>query len=607
VNFIIIHMLVYGQDSLSIAEIVVSAQRMRLGITDSALQVNQINGVNDLVSNIALLGGGAYRNNGTALSTIAIRGGSTSQTTVLWNNLQIQSPMLGLLDYSLLPMGNYDVNLLAGDAAMWGSGAVAGIISMSSPTSHKKGLHGSIDLLRGSFGAKQYIPKIYFSNKRFSISHTTDLLKQENNYPYALGNGSFDTLFNASVDIKNFQTDLKFKLTSNAQLSVHHWYQAAHRQLPPTAGSIFGIGEQGDTSNRIKINFDLTHRALHFNLGVGHFDEANVYSSSLSWSYGDNRFKSWIADASVNYSRRHFKFLIGANFIDTKASAINYKEARTDNRLAVFYSAVYNYKGWQLNHKLRFENNIQTSSLPILPAFNLSKSFGNWKAMVSINKVFRQPTLNDRYWSPGGNSALLAESGWAREANLSYRLQHNERQSSSIKVNAYSRTISNWIQWGRAENNPYFTALNLTEVVSQGLELLLNHKVTLGQVQYNQSARYDYTLATNQKEVLSPMFAKGEQLWYIPKHQLYLNSDLKYRACHLWLNYKYSSLANGINTDIPAYNIYNAGLDYELALNSNVNIIAGLGIFNLANEDYVLTEGRPMKRRNTNIFFKIKF
>lgn len=71
-----------------------------------------------------------YGNN--QLSTIAIRGSTASQTAILWNGININSPTLGQTDFSLIPLFLFDeISLRYGTAsALYGSDAIGGSIIM---------------------------------------------------------------------------------------------------------------------------------------------------------------------------------------------------------------------------------------------------------------------------------------------------------------------------------------------------------------------------------------------------------------------------------------------------------------------------------------------
>ena len=69
-----------------------------------------------------------YGNN--QLSTITIRGTTASQTAVLWNGININSPTLGQTDFSLIPLFLFDdVSVQYGTgSALYGSDAIGGSI-----------------------------------------------------------------------------------------------------------------------------------------------------------------------------------------------------------------------------------------------------------------------------------------------------------------------------------------------------------------------------------------------------------------------------------------------------------------------------------------------
>ena len=74
-----------------------------------------------------------------SLATSSVRGGSAGHTLVLWNGIPIQSPMLGLLDLSLLPISfSESISLQkGGNGANWGSGAIGGTISLKNETDYQ--------------------------------------------------------------------------------------------------------------------------------------------------------------------------------------------------------------------------------------------------------------------------------------------------------------------------------------------------------------------------------------------------------------------------------------------------------------------------------------
>src|SRR6201993_4478738 len=68
------------------------------------------------------------------IATLSIRGSTAQQTAVIWNGMNINNPMLGQADISLLPVGFFNsISLQKGAlSGYWGSGAMAGVLNLQS-------------------------------------------------------------------------------------------------------------------------------------------------------------------------------------------------------------------------------------------------------------------------------------------------------------------------------------------------------------------------------------------------------------------------------------------------------------------------------------------
>ncbi|MEZ4935686.1 MAG: Plug domain-containing protein, partial [Saprospiraceae bacterium] len=87
-------------------------------------------------------------------ATTSIRGGSAGHTQVIWNGLPVQNPMLGQLDFSLIPVGFVDKMTIAfgGNTATWGSGAIGGTVFLENEVVDKQGFTIKSRSELGSFG-----------------------------------------------------------------------------------------------------------------------------------------------------------------------------------------------------------------------------------------------------------------------------------------------------------------------------------------------------------------------------------------------------------------------------------------------------------------------
>jgi hypothetical protein len=89
-------------------------------------------------------------------ATISRRGADPTQTQVLWNNLPICNPMLGMGDFTvLMPIGMSVKLVEGGNATLLGSGSVGGSVSLTNDalnSSQRNFNQGFISINSGSFG-----------------------------------------------------------------------------------------------------------------------------------------------------------------------------------------------------------------------------------------------------------------------------------------------------------------------------------------------------------------------------------------------------------------------------------------------------------------------
>ncbi len=65
---------------------------------------------------------------------------------------------------------------------------------------------------------------------------------------------------------------------------------------------------------------------------------------------------------------------------------------------------------------------------------------------AQASRGYRIPTLNDRYWIPGGNPDLKPEDAFHAEAGLQWKHEKDRRQFS-IEVTTFHTWVKEWILW----------------------------------------------------------------------------------------------------------------------------------------------------------------
>ncbi|MDE7442957.1 MAG: TonB-dependent receptor plug domain-containing protein, partial [Muribaculaceae bacterium] len=121
------------------------------------------------------------------LSTVAFRGTSPSHTQVTWNGMKINSPMLGMTDFSTIPSYFIDnASLLHGASSVSETGGgLGGAIKLSSSAeSENDGLTAQYVQGIGSFKTFDEFARITYGNEKWNVSTRAVYSSSANDYTY---------------------------------------------------------------------------------------------------------------------------------------------------------------------------------------------------------------------------------------------------------------------------------------------------------------------------------------------------------------------------------------------------------------------------------------
>ena len=545
-----------------------------------------------------------------SLATSSIRGGSAGHTQVIWNGFPIQSPMLGLLDLSLLPVQAASGVQLSrgGQAALWGSGAIGGSIRLENRPdfANQFGIRSQLQL--GNFGHIQQLLGLQFSSAKWHSSTSLQYVQAENDFPYQPAPGLADiNQSNAAVRQALFLQDLYWKASEKQQLSFHFWRQVSDREIPPTIVQNQSLARQDDRATRLIIQYQHQGKRAIWKAKAGLFAEQLDYFDDLILLESKSHFRTFLAEGTAQFpfSRRH-RLLAGATYNHTQAWSPGYRETNpSEYRAALFVSWRSEFTKWAWQGSLRQEL-VDGKPVPFIPALGFSWTLlpeGILRGRVSRN--YRLPTLNDRFWIPGGKSDLLPESGWSQELSFSQRLQ---RSPFSLKtsLSAYNRLINNWILWSIREGDFFWSADNIAQVWSRGLEWRCTLSYRFDHFEAGLNGGYDYIRSTNQIEIQSPKLEAGAQLLYTPVHQAYGTAYATWKGLKLSYNHRFTGAATGANGPIDAFATGHLRLQFQKSLAR----FSGTFFFNIENlwdKDYFIIERRPMPGRYFQCGIQLQF
>lgn len=544
------------------------------------------------------------------LATTSIRGASASQTLVLWNGLPIQSPMLGQLDFSLLPASFVDVISITpgGAASSWGSGAVAGAILLENKVTSYNSVEASYAV--GSFSQHEHHLKLNLGGKKLRSETRLLFHSSENDFYFQpFRRAPRIRQEHAHFKQKGLLQSFSYSMSSNQELDFHIWLQNAEREIPPLLTQVRSLATQEDYFTRFALNYRKIGNQGQHHLKLAYFDETNAYSDPFINLISNNTFSTFLADFEKQwYLLEEFRLSAGTTYARTKAQTAAYLDPKTDNQMAVFINGFVPLGRFQLLASLR-KQWAEDQNVPLIPSLSLEYQWSEkilLKARISHD--YRLPTLNDRFWVPGGNPAIRPEHGWSEEIGLQLKSE-NDQVKWTGHLTFYNRLIDDWIIWTRMESQSFFSPRNITRVWSRGIEPGVEFKFISPETMnfWGVDLNGHWQKSTNQREVNNPDLEVGEQLIYVPEFQLSSRLFVSWKDIAVSYQHQITGGYRGINVRLPAYQVGYFNLSFPFRLFKQVSELA-LRVNNVWDRQYQVVEQRPMPGRNfkASILFEIK-
>jgi vitamin B12 transporter len=556
---------------------------------------------------------------GNIVST-SMRGGNANHTALLWNGLNIQNTMLGQPDLSIVPTSLFNnVSLeYGGGSAIWGSGAIGGSIHLQNNSLFNQGFKTRLQMGIGSFGSKKITSGIVLSYKKI-VSNTTIYYNTcDNNYTYkdtADKESPVKQITHANYISKGLMQEVSFLATPFQKVNMRLWYNVVDRNLPSYTSV---PGRQNQLDQNLKLNADWNYSKRHLNstIRLGYFDDKLNYNDTLAnYLVSNNTIKTFILESDNTYKYKKHLFNVGANFTNYESLLYSASGGKDTShyyyltKLAFFAAYKLSLLQSKLNYNLAIRKEF-TSETEIPFTGNTGVHYQILKqlaAKVNANTSYRQPSLSDLHWNPGGNPNLKPEEGYEIDGGLEFNYSKNNFHVL-IEATYFNRHLTNWIIWLQGDKG-YVVPKNIAEVYSRGTEtkteLYYSKKDILLKLVVNTS----YVLSTNQKRVSENDNSVGRQLIYTPRYNGQATFVIKYKALHILFNNSYTGyrFTSTDNTNwLNPYYIANLKCAYDYSF-SSVNMEIFGSVNNLFNKNYVVVANRPMPLRNYEVGLSINY
>lgn len=545
----------------------------------------------------------AFKNYGPGqLNTASFRGTSANHTAVLWNGLNINSPILGQTDFSTIPVAGFDeLSVQYGSAAsIVGSDAVGGSILLGSKPSSGP-LQLSIGRQQESFNNHQTQVTAKYAamiNDQWRFSGKTNVYdgRMNNDFPYAERN-QYAVLPSTSFQ-RGLVQDLFFNSKTDHQISAHLWLTRNRLTLTPE---------------------DKAGRELTL---------TEAYRAMLRYQYKDFSFRtSWVRDiidyAKGDYSQldhavtdkfsnrierdfqfRAFQIKIGGEWAHYRAQVAGYdKPLVTEDRGDLFLLT-----RWQATSRFLVSANLRQAFVtrydpPFTPSLGaeymvIQQEDYNVKFKGSIGRSYRVPTLNERFWKEMGNPEIRPETGWDKEIGLEQNITSRLNHTFSASVTAYHNRIKDWAYWNPGKS---YHVENLQQVLARGIEVQASWRYDISN--WKSGINMGYTLNKSSQEKAYDAYSLdiiGKQLVFVPVHSGNLNAFVQYKNTRLTgqaqvISKRFSTFDN--SQFLEGYTLTNLLAEHTFVWENTKMRLQGQ-INNLANTFYLNVRNNAMPGRS---------
>jgi iron complex outermembrane receptor protein len=557
-------------------------------------------------------------------STASFRGTTASHTLVLWNGFQLNAPSLGQVDFSTIPVFLADdVSLNWGSGTSNNSGGLGGAVNIDNTHHFGDGFLLDLKQTYGSFNTLGSFLTVGNYGKKFSFRVKAYRNSSDNDFEYEnLATIPHQTMQHRNADFVDYgvMPEMSLMLGNNV-ISVSSWNQWNNRNLPPIMPNVFNVNSEEWTRDNFSRNF-ISYKTYwetgSLQLKSAAFAESQRYflltrnpitDDTVTFINSENHalilhqianldqqlYKSWTLKAKLQWDHERVR-------------SNNYEGEKRRNLMSAY--AALNGEPFacaNLNLTARFDWT-DGKAMGLFPTATFTYHFLEYYVLtLGYSHNYRNPSLNDLYWYPGGNPDLLPENGRTVDLALGFNVDEDGGKLN-VRTGAYFSNVKNWIQW-MPTSYRFWVPENVSKVYARGIENHISFSYKYGDQMISLSGNYVFTVTTDESEKAYQQGINGKQLIYIPRHHanFFLNTQWK-----TW-NLSYTLEITGRRStsynaqeffayDLPSYVLHHVSLGKQLK-----KFRIELRCNNLFDTDYQNVIWRAMPGRSFEVMGEYKF
>jgi outer membrane cobalamin receptor len=568
-----------------------------------------------------------------SLSTASFRGTDASHTKIFWNGLNLNSPMLGQMDLSLIPATFLDhISLFHGGSSLvTASGGFGGIITLENQPDWNQKNNFSFGSELASFGTYQTFGNIHLGKNNWISNSRVFFNYSENDYPFYNTN----VLPHENQKLKNgeylkygYLQELYYRMRTSDFLSVKLWLQHSHRNLPPPLSREGALTKESQTdgnfrsvitwkhiigkSGEVEISSGITSDRINYlaedslmeNISLDSRSKENSFINRINYSYRINPKTITHVQILYNYYNVDITEIIhsqGYDAVRSESSLMAEINRDFKKRLSIFLL-------------VRTEL-VNRDFIPVMPSLGFTfKLFPekNLYLKSNLSRNYNIPGLNDLYWIPGGNPKLRPEENLTADLGMDMQFQ-NELFMINSSITGYLSRINDWIIW-KPTQYQYWAPENVALVFSRGIEFNVKTMMDFHITKILFEANYNLSRTTNESTAAGLAKSQGKQLIYIPVHTFNMYSGILYKGYQLCysLNYTGKRYTQTDNDEENPESILNPYFLNEISVSKEfkfkkASINMRFAVNNLFDKDYQVILARPMPGRNYSVILTLSF
>lgn len=543
-----------------------------------------------------------------AAASLGLRGGSSSQTLVLIDGINVRSATLGTTSLHNIPLGSIERIEIAKGAhsAQWGADAISGVVNIitkkgaadcpggkeicatvTAGVLYPWGGHTSIDV-HGTTqdGTRFNVGGKIIGTRGYDVTLPTNLSHEPGDEGFLLG------ALNASVE-KDFAWGQAYAT------ALYSRSRGEYDNAPDPIWDPEPANEADYATLAAKIGARIDHAhdwhsRVEFSLGYD--DQDNFRRGTVTRNRYETLRYGVFASTTKEFEAggTSHALTVGGEAFREQIDSTEVYDVTARNRAAVFAQHSLEFGALTVDSGIRYDHDELFGGAT---AYNLGASYEivpGLTTRVSYGTGFRAPTFNDLYypqnsWGSIGNPDLRPERSRGYEIGLSWQ----PTDATTLDLAFYQSWVRDQISWQLDSNTFLFQPVNIERVNTTGFETSLSHRFN---AQWRGRAWFDIRNPRDQDgfHVTGQERLKiGAEVGYRPLENL----ELTLGVLHV------GPRAANRTVELPAYTLVDIGAVYSFDAYSHLK----LSVSNLLDKQYSAYQGWRSPGRTIDVSFTKTF